>query len=77
MSDLPQTTTSNKSGLSGILKLAFAITVILVAALAILLVTGTISKEVFNDYLTTLLSVIVIGTIAAALITILIGPGKS
>ena len=77
MSDQPQPTESNKSALSGILKLAFIVTVILVAVLAMLLVTGTISTEMFNDYLTTLLSVIVISTIAAALIAILTGPGKS
>jgi hypothetical protein len=77
MADLPQPTDSKNSGLPGILKLAFAITVILVASLAILLVMGSISREAFNDYLVTLLSVVVIGTLAAALITILTGPGKS
>ena len=77
MTDQPPSTETRKSGLPGILKLAFIVTVVLVAVLAILRVTGTISTEAFNDYLTTVLSVIVIGTVAAALIAILTAPGKS
>jgi len=77
MPDFPQNTEIKKSGLPGILKLAFAITVILVASLAALLVMGSISKEVFYDYLITLLSIIAIGTVAAVIIAILTGPGKS
>ena len=77
MPDFPQNTEIKKSGLPGILKLAFAITVILVASLATLLVMGSISKEVFYDYLITLLSIIAIGTVAAVIIAILSGPGKS
>ena len=77
MPDFPQNNEIKKSGLPGILKLAFAITVILVASLAALLVMGSISKEAFNDYLITLLSIVVIGTVAAVLIAILTGPDKS
>ncbi len=77
MSDDSQQTNDSKSGLPGILKFSFAIAVMLVAGLAILLVTGNISKETFNDYLVTLITVIAIGTVAAALIAFLSGPGKS
>ena len=77
MPDFPQNTEIKKSGLPGILKFAFAITVILLASLAVLLVMDSISKEAFYDYLITLLSIVAIGTVAAVIITILTGPDKS
>ena len=44
MPDFPQNTEIKKSGLPGILKLAFAITVILIASLAALLVIAGLSS---------------------------------
>lgn len=77
MAEQQAQTKPEKNGLPGILKFAIMLAVIVVAILAILLLTNTISRAVFNDYLMTLLGVIVIGTVAAALISMLSGPGKS
>jgi len=76
MSDNPENIPSRNLGLMGTLKIAAAITVILIACLSILLVTDTISREVFNEYLMTLLTVVIIATIAGAIIALMIRPGK-
>jgi hypothetical protein len=75
MSDQGDSNSTNQ-GLSGILKLAIIISVILLAGLAIMLVTDIITREAFDTYLKTLLIVIGITTVASVVIALLQRSGK-
>jgi len=76
MSDQHDDTGSKNQGLLGILKLAFIISVIVLASLLILLTTDIISRDTFDAYFKTLFSVIGITTLASVVIALLIRTGN-
>lgn len=65
-----------KRGVSGVIKMSIIIAVILLASLAILLVTDLISMATFTSYLKTILIVIGIGTLASVTISLLSRPSS-
>jgi len=63
-------------GLSGILKMAFIIAVLVLASLLILLTTDIITTDTFNSYFKTMFSIIGITTLASLVIALLIRSGN-
>ena len=65
-----------KRGVSGIIKMSIIIAVILLAGLAILLMTDLVSMATFTTYLKTILIVIGIGTLASVTVSLLSRPSS-
>lgn len=76
MSDKPAPQSNRNLGLMGTLKIAAGLIVILLAGLAILWVMDMITSNQFIEYMLTLLTVVVIGSMAGAVIALMIRPGK-